>query len=96
MISPSPSWTPSLPSSGLSEFIATSSEQYVEIAARMASDVTRLARLRCSLRELMSRSGGNWDRGGDEYNFQSNNGQNGNDAVGLIAVGGGNNVAIFG
>jgi hypothetical protein len=45
-------------------------------------------------RELMSRSGGNWKGGGDEYNFQSNNGQNGNDAVGLIAVGGGNNVAV--
>jgi len=47
-------------------------------------------------RELMSRSGGcgcHHDSG-DEYNFQSGNGQNGNDAFGLIAVGGGNNVAI--
>ena len=51
-------------------------------------------------RELMSRSGGcgcHHGGGGDENNFQSGNGQNGNDAYGgLIAVGGGNNVAIFG
>jgi hypothetical protein len=48
-------------------------------------------------RELMSRSGGCGCHhgGGDENNFQSNNGQNGNDAYGgLVAVGGGNNVAV--
>jgi hypothetical protein len=50
-------------------------------------------------RELMSRSGGcgcdcHHHDGGDESNFQSNNGQNDNDAVGLVAVGGGTNVAV--
>jgi len=45
-----------LTSAGLSDLIADSPEQYVNIAAALASDVPRLARLRATLRAAMQQS----------------------------------------
>jgi predicted O-linked N-acetylglucosamine transferase (SPINDLY family) len=41
---------------GLSELIAESPEQYIQIATDLANDVPRLSRLRSQLREQMLRS----------------------------------------
>jgi predicted O-linked N-acetylglucosamine transferase (SPINDLY family) len=41
---------------GLNDWIATSAEQYSQIAVARASDLTALAQLRCSLRDRMAGS----------------------------------------